>query len=425
MQTDELEEYLDSLQRDARYRVDAVLKESVHETTQRVTLVCDDESEQGLYVRKYIKRGLGMGAAYGRICEAQKNGRRFRYIPHVVDCYTTGEDDVVIMEYVQGEMLHDAVLRCGASFALAADVFPRLCDAVSELHEGFDAPIIHRDLKPSNVMIARDSLKVIDLGIARFYREGARDDTRHFGTRSYAPPEQFGFGQTTVRSDVYALGMLLFFCLTGRDPGPDARDEGFCDPRIPEPVRAVLLGATQFDPAHRYADVRALRAAFCRAAAACGHGSIASAGKPSHQAPPSQVVALQPKVRVFEKPRPRAAMHAVFERIPTPVGVAWNALLAFVAGVLLTGCVWAVFVPNQTDAAYPLWFRIVEYGAFAAANIVFAAYALMDKRRLYARFPRWLRIAPRRIAAGAAAYFAASLLAVSLLMAMVSQGLVR
>ena len=100
--------------------------------------------------------------------------------------------------------------------------------AVGLLHGGLGegAPVIHRDLKPSNVMVVGGknglprSFVLIDLGIARTWREGAEADTTRLGTRSYAPPEQFGFGQTSVRSDVYALGAVLWFCLTGEDPAP-------------------------------------------------------------------------------------------------------------------------------------------------------------------------------------------------------------
>ena len=68
---------------------------------------------------------------------------------------------------------------------------------------------------------------LIDFGIARVWREGEEADTTHFGTRSYAPPEQYGFGQTDVRSDVYALGMLnVSSRLTGREATPADRE---CD----------------------------------------------------------------------------------------------------------------------------------------------------------------------------------------------------
>ncbi len=250
---DELAEHLNALARDECYRVDAVLKEGPYETTERVYFQGSNGAEMGPFVRKRISRESGTGAAYEHLCAAQSAGRRFRYLPRVFDCYHAGDSLVVVMEHVGGETLADVVYRCDPSLALACDVFPRLCDAVAELHGGFDVPLIPRDLKPSNVMLSRDSMTIIDFGIARAYREEASEDTRHFGTRAYAPPEQFGFGQTDVRSDVYALGMLLYFCLTERTPDAKARAAGFADPRIPESFRQVIAKAAAFDPQNRYA----------------------------------------------------------------------------------------------------------------------------------------------------------------------------
>ena len=127
------------------------------------------------------------------------------------------------MEYIEGETFGALVDRLGATPDYARELYPALCDAVGELHAGFamagetSAPVIHRDLKPSNIIVTGasrtldegltfSSLVIIDLGIARVWRDGADADTVKFGTRPYAPPEQYGFGQTSVRSDVYALG---------------------------------------------------------------------------------------------------------------------------------------------------------------------------------------------------------------------------
>ncbi|MEM5768014.1 MAG: protein kinase, partial [Bacillota bacterium] len=79
-------------------------------------------------------------------------------------------------------------------------------------------PVIHRDLKPSNILIdpATGRISLIDFGIARSFTAGLRDDTVLAGTRRFAPPEQYGFGQTDARTDIYALGIVLCWLLTGQ-----------------------------------------------------------------------------------------------------------------------------------------------------------------------------------------------------------------
>src|SRR5205085_8917122 len=94
----------------------------------------------------------------------------------------------------------------------------QLCDVLSYLHLQ-TPPVIFRDLKPTNVMIREDGrLFLIDFGIARFFKEGKLQDTVLLGSPGYAPPEQHGSGQTSPRSDIYALGATMHCCLTGRDP---------------------------------------------------------------------------------------------------------------------------------------------------------------------------------------------------------------
>ena len=262
MKNDELAQYLDALEREECYRVDEVLRASPHETTERVFFVGANGSETGPYIRKFIHLDSGLGGAYERIYEAQRSGRRFAHLPQIHECYMRDDQMVVIMEYVQGETLQELVYREDPSMNLALSVFGNICDAVSELHESFRPAIIHRDLKPSNIILTGNNVTIIDFGIAREYKVAADADTMQFGTRAYAPPEQFGFGQTTVRSDVYALGMILYFCLTEKIPDANVRTTGFDDPRIPPAVKAVLLQATAFDPDHRFANARALKAAF-------------------------------------------------------------------------------------------------------------------------------------------------------------------
>lgn len=266
MKHDELAQYLDSLKREDCYRVDEVLKESAHETTQRVFFVGENGAENGPYIRKFIQQGSGLGSAYQRVYEAQRDGHRFKYIPDILECYARDGQLVVVVEYVRGDTLQEVVYQEDPSLGLARRVLPQICDAVTELHTEFNPPIIHRDLKPSNIVLTGQGLALIDFGISREYREQADCDTTHFGTREFAPPEQFGFGQTGVYSDVYSLGMVLYFCLTEQIPSSRARQAGFADPRIPECMRAVIERACALDPAMRFASASALKEAFLEAA---------------------------------------------------------------------------------------------------------------------------------------------------------------
>ena len=251
MENDPLAAYLDALARDVCYRVDEVLKTAPHETTEVVYFVGANAAELGPFVRKRIAVDAAMGDAYGHLFQAQRDGRRFRHLPRIYDVHTTGNELVVVMEYIQGRTLRDEVYERDGSVALAAQWFPLLCDGVMELHEQFSPPLIHRDLKPTNIVVSDAGLTIIDFGIARAFREGAAGDTAHFGTRCYAPPEQFGYGQTDERSDVYALGMLLYYLLAERDPSPSVAAAGFAGPEVPFALRPVLQRACAFDPAAR------------------------------------------------------------------------------------------------------------------------------------------------------------------------------
>lgn len=257
-----LQQHLECLARDECYRVDAVLKEGRLERTERVFFVGANGAEQGPFVRKVFEAESGLGSAYGRVLAAQRQGQRFLHLPRIIDCYSLGEQDAVVMEFVPGRTLADELYETGPSLDAAKRLFPGICDAIAELHGRFDPPIIHRDIKPSNFMVVGDTVLVIDLGIARTYDKDAVCDTSHFGTRAYAPPEQFGYGQTDVRSDVYALGMLLFYLLCEETPAPSTVQGRLRAHGVPQSVRDVVAQATAFDPADRFGSVGAMRAAF-------------------------------------------------------------------------------------------------------------------------------------------------------------------
>jgi serine/threonine-protein kinase len=141
--------------------------------------------------------------------------------PAVVAVYDTGEDDgarFIVMELISGRSL-EAILREQGPLEpeRAAEITARVADALAAAH---GAGIVHRDIKPANVMVAEDgSVKVLDFGIAR-----AMDGTTLtqnamvLGTAAYMSPEQALGKPADERSDIYALGCVLYTLITGRPP---------------------------------------------------------------------------------------------------------------------------------------------------------------------------------------------------------------
>lgn len=399
-----LVEHLASLDRDDSYRVERVLKRSSVETTELVYFEGTGGGSLGPFVRKRIDASAQIGGAYERLFAAQRAGRRFEHLPRIVDCRRVGDDLDVVMEYIEGETLEALVGRLGATPDYARGLFPALCDAVAELHAGFGevgkapAPIIHRDLKPSNIIVSGvryaadagmtfSSLVIIDLGIARAWREGADADTVKFGTRPYAPPEQYGFGQTSVRSDVYALGALLFFCLTGVDPKPGLDMLEQCEIcGVPAPLADVICMAMALDPAKRFASAgalgRATRAVY----------DLSCPVRPPAPAPvcaPASETVLTPQEPQGSTGLPKPAASAalgLLSRIPEPLGRIWNTLVCLSLLVFFAGSHFAVFHPTGANQSYPTWLLIIEYFFFVDGLMVLMHFALLDKRRLRRRF---------------------------------------
>ena len=157
----------------------------------------------------------------------------------VSDYFELAGKHYLVMDFIAGETLDDLLARCTAPFqeGRVLEWALQLCDVLSYLHN-LAPPVIFRDLKPGNIMIDRQNqVRLIDFGIARLFKPGKRRDTASFGTAGYAPPEQYGRGQTDARSDIYSLAATLHQLLTLRDPG----DEPFKFP----PARALNRSASQ------------------------------------------------------------------------------------------------------------------------------------------------------------------------------------
>lgn len=398
-----LAEHLTSLDRDDSYRVERVLKRSSVETTELVYFEGAGGGSLGPFVRKRIDASAQIGGAHGRLFAAQRAGRRFEHLPRIVDCRRVGDELNVVMEYIEGETLGALVDRLGATPDYARELYPALCDAVGELHAGFamagetSAPVIHRDLKPSNIIVTGanytpddgltfSSLVIIDLGIARVWRDGADADTVKFGTRPYAPPEQYGFGQTSVRSDVYALGALLFFCLTGVDPKPglDMREQ--CEARgIPTSLADAVCMSMALDPAKRFASAEAL-----------GRATRAAFDLSRPVRPPAPVFVRTPALETVLTPQglqnptglPRPAASAACGLLSRS-GV-FGAHLEYVR-LLLAACVLCRkslcrLSPHRSKPKLPDVASHNRVFFFVDGLMVLMHFALLDKRRLRRRF---------------------------------------
>jgi predicted Ser/Thr protein kinase len=257
--------------------------------------------------RVYLARDLAMGREVAIktllpdarrpdfIARFQGEARKLSTVdghPNIVRVHEWGEDEAVgpyfVMEYLSGQNLR-ALVRAEGPLELvrALGIVADVCGAVRTCHK---MGVIHRDLKAGNVMVTADSegyplIKVLDFGVAKAISASANGGVEVtnpgwlVGTPEYMAPEQVNQQQVTEATDQYAIGVLLYFCLTRRlpfkcdKPGhmtlPLARaiaDGDFAAPRtlradIPQEVEDIILRAMARLPQQRFASVRELGAA--------------------------------------------------------------------------------------------------------------------------------------------------------------------
>ena len=136
-------------------------------------------------------------------------------LPAFISEYQNNEMLCVVREYAKGYPLDKLARDKLLTEQQVISIGVQLCDVLIYLH-GQTPPIIHRDIKPQNIIMDEDGkIKLIDFGISRIYDETAQEDTVCFGTKHFAAPEQYGFSQTDSRSDIFSLGVLLGWLLTG------------------------------------------------------------------------------------------------------------------------------------------------------------------------------------------------------------------
>lgn len=174
------------------------------------------------------------------------------YIPQIYASIEDGAQCVVIEEYLDGQNLEEILQQRKFTETEVIEIGMDVCRALEPLHNAVP-PIICRDLKPENIMITtKNKLKVVDFNIARNVRDGQNRDTHLMGTEGFAAPEQFGFRQTDGRTDIYAVGVLMNYLLTGCFPM-----ERITDGKL----SVVIQRCIRLDPKDRYQTMEELQEA--------------------------------------------------------------------------------------------------------------------------------------------------------------------
>ena len=235
---------------------------------------------------KLIRPGVAMGAKALERFEREVRITAELSHPNTVEVYDYGRTEdgeyYYVMEYLPGLSLEDLVRRHGPQPPARAIYFLRqVCLALEEAHA---AGLVHRDIKPSNIFASRrggvdDVAKLLDFGLVRPVAPGRAPglsaEGQILGTPTYMSPEQATGGEVDGRSDVYSLGAVAFFLLTGRPPFADggsieiliavARDPAPAPsqvrPGLPEDLDRIVLRCLAKSPGERFPDVRSLELA--------------------------------------------------------------------------------------------------------------------------------------------------------------------
>ncbi len=231
-----------------------------------------------------LDRNVAVKVLRGDLANDEKFVRRFQREalsasslshPNIVEMYDVGEDDgqyYIVMEYVDGMTLKQVLKKRGhLSVTEVIDIMLQVTDGMAHAH---DAYIIHRDIKPQNIMILSNGMiKITDFGVATALNSTQLTQTNSvMGTVHYLPPEQANGKGSTIRSDIYSMGIMMYELLTGlvpykgdnaveialkhlKEPLPSVRK---FNSSIPQSIENVIIKATAKNPKNRYTDARAM-----------------------------------------------------------------------------------------------------------------------------------------------------------------------
>ena len=204
-----------------------------------VWLVSDDAGRPA--IMRIVHAG---GMPFALLREHQ--GMATPFWPEIFFCAEDKDETIVVEEYVSGHTLEER--RVARQWLTEAEARSLLAQAAAGLAALHALGIVHRDIKPAHLIVqpggsgasgSLGSVRLIDFDAARVVAAGAAHDTHRLGTEGYAPPEQFGYGQTDGRSDIYALGVTVRELL-----GPDFAETSR--------LGRILARCTEKDPDRRY-----------------------------------------------------------------------------------------------------------------------------------------------------------------------------
>jgi len=252
--------------------------------------------------------------------------------PGVVDIYDYGSENgtaFLIMEYVEGDALSRTLARVGR--LTPARTMALVAQAADALHAAHEKGIVHRDVKPGNLLVRPNGTLVLtDFGIARSAAVAQLTAAGSvLGTASYISPEQASGAQATPLSDVYALGVVAYQCLSGVRPfeGENPLEIAMrhvretpppLPPDIPPQVRAIVERAMAKDPAARWPTA----SAFAGIARRCAADLAAAASRPGAAMPGSPVQPISAAPVAAPPPMSPAAPVGVHPAAPRPVAAA-------------------------------------------------------------------------------------------------------
>ena len=231
-----------------------------------------------------LERDVAVKVLRGDLADDEKFVRRFRREaqsasllnhPNIVQIYDVGEDDgnfYIVMEYINGQTLKQLIKKRGKlSVPETIDIMSQLTDGLAHAHDSY---IIHRDIKPQNIMILDDGMvKITDFGIAMAINASDLTQTNSvMGSVHYLPPEQASGKGSTIKSDIYSLGIMMYEMLAGvmpfrgetaveiamkhlKNPMPSVRK---VNDSVPQSVENIILKATAKNPKNRFNNVREL-----------------------------------------------------------------------------------------------------------------------------------------------------------------------